>query len=889
MPENVRIVPVQGQNVLYSAAEVVRLGERKLLQSENDWQFLAEYLIVMSQNWTRYLAKQRRDAHPEGDTTIQQNVEAAYTVLQKIGLDQASDVNTVVAQAAAKFFTQKKVNLSACVQFAQIAAKFGAKVDHAFRYVTRDLILQTPGSPVLYDEDGKLEELLPEQQRDVRLLHPDYHASFTSCTKEEWRKWVTLGNSGLLTFVPIVKTSREIVGRAKMDEEASRREYRGYPSFPYVTSTFVLEDWDFGEECWHHWSSLASHDQGVWARIWSRILTQLDEYWSRALSARVLQVSTTGSKQEIRTSLVPNWVLRFRELRCLPDTRGILQRPGDLLRRTPQTEPVLDVEPFLDAVWDQKSSFRLLDRLGVHSTPTGPDRILDYLRAFHKSEQPPAQEVDRWYRRLDQMLQSSSTVTSQKIKDAFCSERLILARDGSWATSAGVFLRADEEDVPGVAIVRASVADLTLWVKIGVHERPTPELVIRWLKTLASRQLVPREDVGRIRALLAKHPVRIWEECRHWLNLVGEWTPTNELSFSLTTQTAIEWKHLHPWVKQQTADFGGLHPEVINTPPFSFLPTLATSIENRLQNGCPASGDLDAKPWMTALGTELCRILLDTDEKTYHIRSLARRLARTRCQTTLGLEIIPYINGTPAGTPRQADVVWLDEIFYLRCASKARLAKRVPEELGKSFADPDIQAALVYSYERSPDDIREYVEENFRLVSCDDATPAERHELALMERADSQSEAQAKRLAESAGTQVLVTDAGVTSEDKPSVDGIAAEESVKAREAESSVGEPVLTVRQATIKHDRPSIIERFAMAQGFNKDSDDHFYREDGSQIVHVRGDSFPWQRYSPSGDVVRYYWSRDCRLSRSRTGSRSLGADSESIGHSFPNSCGW
>src|SRR5207248_1724039 len=39
-----RIVPAQGKNVLYSASEVVRLGEKRLLQSDSDWEFLSAHL-----------------------------------------------------------------------------------------------------------------------------------------------------------------------------------------------------------------------------------------------------------------------------------------------------------------------------------------------------------------------------------------------------------------------------------------------------------------------------------------------------------------------------------------------------------------------------------------------------------------------------------------------------------------------------------------------------------------------------------------------------------------------------------------------------------------------------------------------------------------------------
>jgi len=68
-PAELRIVPVQGKDVLYAASEVVRLGEKKLLQSEEDWQFLGSYLIVLNPNWNRYLSEQRLAAEQHKDST----------------------------------------------------------------------------------------------------------------------------------------------------------------------------------------------------------------------------------------------------------------------------------------------------------------------------------------------------------------------------------------------------------------------------------------------------------------------------------------------------------------------------------------------------------------------------------------------------------------------------------------------------------------------------------------------------------------------------------------------------------------------------------------------------------------------------------------------------
>src|SRR5262249_17498587 len=102
-PGSVRIVPVQGKDALYAPAEGVHLGERKLLQSDADWEFLDTYLLVLNQNWPRFLADERRAAIDQKDRADQETVEAAYAILKAIGLDDTSDVNKVIDRVAAGF------------------------------------------------------------------------------------------------------------------------------------------------------------------------------------------------------------------------------------------------------------------------------------------------------------------------------------------------------------------------------------------------------------------------------------------------------------------------------------------------------------------------------------------------------------------------------------------------------------------------------------------------------------------------------------------------------------------------------------------------------------------------------------------------------------------
>ena len=241
--------------------------------------------------------------------------------------------------------------------------------------------------------------------------------------------------------------------------------------------------------------------------------------------------------------------------------------------------------------------------------------------------------------------------------------------------------------MPDAEVVRTSVSHLALWSKIGVAERPTADPAIAWINGLPTDSVLGQEQARRVRSLLARHPVRVWEECGYWLNLAGEWVAVDSLAYALTTQSRTPWQHLHQWVKQKTADLQRLPPEMTGNSALSHLPTLTMCLEERLNRNTLFTGRGVTKTWLTTLGAELCRMELDTDENTQHVRALAGKLAKTRWREIPVLEIIPYINGTPAGTPPQADVVWLDDTLLVTPMPKAKVARRVPEEVGKVFRE----------------------------------------------------------------------------------------------------------------------------------------------------------------------------------------------------------
>src|SRR5205807_1026829 len=109
-------------------------------------------------------------AEKSKDAAALKAVTAAYSMLKKIGLEETSDASVVVERVAGEFFVRDKVSISDCVRLAHIAAKLGASAGNAFRYVTRDRTIRQTSDGVMFDASGTLEDLLPDDQREEKLL-----------------------------------------------------------------------------------------------------------------------------------------------------------------------------------------------------------------------------------------------------------------------------------------------------------------------------------------------------------------------------------------------------------------------------------------------------------------------------------------------------------------------------------------------------------------------------------------------------------------------------------------------------------------------------------------------------------------------------------------------
>ena len=279
--------------------------------------------------------------------------------------------------------------------------------------------------------------LVPSLWATAHFLHESY-STFRSCTSEEWERWVTSGRAGISTLAPLQPKREHLYGQQRLAAELKRRGFTGSTSNPYVTASFVIEDWDFDGSLWKHWDLLANEDPAFWGGLVERLLAQSETYWAKAKTARALQVATTGNTRPITYDpILPAWILRMRDLPCLRDTRGVRRKPGELLRRTPETEPFLDVEFFVHALLDGEAVRPLLTLLGVRDTPTGPDRLIACLRALAHTDRPPIAEVEKSYADSIQMIDTCSTADQANIRHAFQNEKLVFTESAVWVNQAG--------------------------------------------------------------------------------------------------------------------------------------------------------------------------------------------------------------------------------------------------------------------------------------------------------------------------------------------------------------------------------------------------------------------------------------------------------------------
>ena len=229
---NMRVVPVRGKELLYAASEVVRPGERRSLKPA-DWEFLAPYLLTLDPNWVRALQKWQ-NGDTSNDEALGDQVRSASSMLQVLGLDEATSVNQIFNKVTEAFFSQgSRLKIQDCTRLAHIAARLEANVPGNFRFVNRDAKLcPTDSHPTFADIDGVLDQFVDENWSKTNVLHDAYMQPSETCTDAEWRQWVLSTSSRLHAFVPFTQNSPQNKGTGTPEGEIAPSRVRGRTKLP---------------------------------------------------------------------------------------------------------------------------------------------------------------------------------------------------------------------------------------------------------------------------------------------------------------------------------------------------------------------------------------------------------------------------------------------------------------------------------------------------------------------------------------------------------------------------------------------------------------------------------------------------------------------------------
>lgn len=869
----IAMVPVLNEADLCRADAVVRLGSTRRNLRNEDWDFLLNHLRVADDEWLQHLAADReKPSSPNNDAA---DLNKCRLLLKELGLAEPTPLRGVLEHAAQCLFTGESVSREDCVRFAHILAALDVEAPSATQYVTRDNCRRSMSEGIMLD-DGELESLVPMAWAEKHLLHADYARMSGVCDDGQWRSWSNGEKSGLRSFGILVEQTKRLWGRPEVEMFLRARRCPPPSRYGYARSNFFsCTDFDFDEDLFRHWAERAKTEPNIWSRVLGRLLKGPAAEWASSLNATISE-SWNSYHYPLPCDPIPaQWVHRLRGLPCLVDTFGQPHVPAELLIRTPETEPLLGVEPFVSADLDREATKPLLLLLGCRDTPADARPILDRIRALAATATPPLRELAKWYDALDRVLARRRPDDLTFLQKAFAGERLIYSDQGEWVSLGEVFQRLSDDDPPDLPVLHREFATLAMWAVLGVADRPAPDLLIKYLKSWESGRKLDGAELRRLRSIMPKMPSRVWHECGHWLSLDGLWMPTAFFDLVLFDDSTIRVRELFPAVKQRTADCRSLRSDARDLPMFAKLRDLGRSITFRLGRNQADRPPPIAKPWMRALGNAFARIQLPDADQQSAVRELGRRLATTQWQPFHVLGVTPYLDGTPAGQDHEPEVLWDDHTLFVREAPVARILDPLVAEVGRHFPGDAFQKAIRSCFERDEAFVAEYLAGQFDLEEVAD-NPATRTPEANDADAQEASPKDALRDAE------RLPDGEKPPGGRPS-DNPAPEARTEPADSPPPDSGPEAApdgapgpLRQQRDRKPRdvdknPPLIARFAASRGFRWDGARGVYvHADGTHMVKVEG-LFPWEHRHGERVLCRY-WPTEQYLTR---GGVELGAD--------------
>jgi len=307
---------------------------------------------------------------------------------------------------------------------------------------------------------------------------------------------------------------------------------------------------------------------------------------------------------------------------------------------------------------------------------------------------------------------------TEALRDIFAEESLTYTDDGAWEQLENVF-KDNPDDIPGVRIIHPEARNLAMWDRLQVVERPTLEMAVQWLNSIAKGDPLPRSDKIRAIQIMRSAPSTVWNECGAWIDASGHWAEIRDLKWGATERRITH--DLFDSTKRRTADFSILGDSASEFSSKVGLNRLESALEQRIQNYSPAASCANPT-WIGTLGNILARLRIpendsDMEETKADIdadRVMGDRLANTTWQPVLHLTMVPYLEGQPAGAERKCNVTWQDDTILI-VGEPASIHRELVHEISRHFRTSEAREAVKDCIDRDPVWISVYAREHLDL------------------------------------------------------------------------------------------------------------------------------------------------------------------------------
>ena len=737
--EDAAIVPVAGKTTLQSPRTTVRLIPKKSALTEQDSDLLSSHILVLDNSWIEYLQSEGDKAGVElGRPQSSSAKEIAVALLQRMGLSGGSDPAEIIAKVVSALCKQQSVDDTILIRLAWICARLDCQASSNFIYLTQSGDRRYVSKSVCHDPSGLLKTLLPQGFYAGHFLSERYDVNNESCSPEEWKLWLTSAKTGLKRLPPLTKQevtfkhSSDLLSHLKSHYQVDfnpqvfpHRWERLYPSQRYI-----LVDHDFPVEAVEFWRDQDRCEETL-ATLAAFVLEHSLHDWFATPLLQIYQTNTSGLHEERVDGheISASWLRRFQTISCLPDTRGVLCKPSELLRRSEATEPLIGIERFIANAFDTPGNEQLLNALGVSAALPGPQLLLSLLSTLSKIDTPPLIEIVRLYEQLDKLIIASADQDKSLIIREFNENQLVFTEQGEWQAPSNVFVCGDGMEPAGIQTVLSQLQHLSLWRQIGIAERPNAETAVDYIGSLRLGVELGTTVNRLVKALLKSFPQVVISDCEVWLTLAGMLQAIDQLEYGLSSN-AISTDSLFDEILTRTADFRLLDGLGVQSLMSAVgLRALESSLSYEL-DAWDDSADRDAfhLPWLEAFGYCVSRLPSPDDDDAPDYLKLGTKLRESRFCFRKEIRIIPMIEGKPVGLPILREGAIASGFIFANKLPQSRLASLVPLVLGEYLGSSELQAAASYCYERSQELVFDYFQANFNLVDPPAAESRPDHE-----------------------------------------------------------------------------------------------------------------------------------------------------------------